>query len=225
MSHPESRSRCGRAPKAPSAKATSRDPLLMEAVGAVGARLASPTFHVSHASCFSTRAGVRTAPAGAVRHPSVIDSEWIRVRCGTGLVDGVDRYRNGRCTQRTRMTRGRWPVIRGTDHWSSRLTQPATTWVTGPLDLVGRGMTDSACERRPHPGTNRETRRVEHVGRGGCESSACGADRIQGRVVRWEVAFAEGACGALPHGERDSGWDIVTGPTLFLVRRLTAPND
>jgi hypothetical protein len=49
---------------------------------------------------------------------------------------------------------------------------------TAPLDLVGRGMTDGACERRPHPGTSRSARVDEHVERGGCESSAYGADRI-----------------------------------------------
>jgi hypothetical protein len=81
-------------------------------------------------------------------------------------------------------------------------------------------MTDGAGERRPHPGTKRGARSVEYVERRGCESSACGADRIRWRLVRWEVAFAEGACGALPHRERESGWDIVTGPTIFLVRRL-----
>jgi hypothetical protein len=55
--------------------------------------------------------------------------------------------------------------------------------------------------------------------------SACGADRTHGRWRRWTVAFAEGAFGALPHGERESGWDIVTGPTLFLLQRLTALKD
>jgi hypothetical protein len=104
-------------------------------------------------------------------------------------------------------------------------TRSATKWVTGPLDLVGRGMTDGACERRPHPGTCRETRHVRHVERGGCESSAYGADRILGLLVRWTVTFAEGAFGALPHGKRDSGGDIVTGPTILLLQRLTALKD
>jgi hypothetical protein len=76
-------------------------------------------------------------------------------------------------------------------------------------------MTDGACERRPHPGTKREARSVEHVERGGRESSAYGADRIRWRLVRWEVAFAEGAFGALPHQSHESGWDIVTGPRYF----------
>jgi hypothetical protein len=44
-------------------------------------------------------------------------------------------------------------------------------------------------------------------------------------VGTWDVAFAEGAFGALPHGERESGWDIEMGPTLFLLQRLTALKD
>jgi hypothetical protein len=108
---------------------------------------------------------------------------------------------------------------------SPSIHRPDCTSNTGPLAIDDRGMTDGACERRPHPGTNRATRDVEHVGRGGCESSACGADHIRWRLGRWAVAFAEGAFGALPHRERDSGWDIVTGPTLLLLQRLTALKD
>ena len=59
-----------------------------DAVGAAGARLASPrsTCSTRRASRFVPGCGRR--PAGAVRHPSVIDSEWTRVRCAIRSVDG-----------------------------------------------------------------------------------------------------------------------------------------
>jgi hypothetical protein len=92
----------------------------LDAVGAAGARLASPTFHVLIASCFSIGAGMRTALAGAVRHPSVIDSEWTRVRCAIRSVDGRAQSRDRRSPQRTWMTGRRWPAIRGPrDGWRS----------------------------------------------------------------------------------------------------------
>jgi hypothetical protein len=92
----------------------------MDAVGAAGARLASPTLHVLNASCFSIGAGMRTALAGAVRHPSVIDSEWTRVRSAIRSGDGRARSRDPHSPQRTWMTERRWPVIRGPgDGWRS----------------------------------------------------------------------------------------------------------
>jgi hypothetical protein len=110
------------------------------------------------------------------------------------------------------------------------------TWVgmldTGPLGGVGRGMTDGACgapsaSRDEARDSGRSARIDEHGGRGGCESSACGADRIRWRGVRWEVAFAEGAYGALPHRKRESGWDScygshdISGPAPDGAERLS----
>jgi hypothetical protein len=168
-----------------------------DAVGAAGVRLASPTLHVLIASCFSIGAGMRTALAGAVCHPSVIDSEWTRVRCAIRSVNRRARSRDRLSPQRTRMTGRRWPAIRGPgDGWRS--------W--DPIgDDVGRW---SSRSRGSRDDERRLRTPTASLGRG-----------------TGNVAFAEGACGALPHQSHESGWDIVTGPTLFLLQRLTALKD
>jgi hypothetical protein len=114
MSHPESRSRCGSAPKAPSAKATSHRTNRQRMRSAPQAL----DSHPPRPTCRSARAprlvpGCGRRPAGAVRHPSVIDSEWTRVRCAIRSVDGRAQSRDRRSPQRTWMTGRRWPAIRG----------------------------------------------------------------------------------------------------------------
>jgi hypothetical protein len=91
----------------------------------------------------------------------------------------------------------------------------------GPVGVVGRGMTYGASGAVRIPVRIGKHDALGTWSVGDASRAPAAPSVIRWGVVRWEVAFAEGACGALPHRERDSGWDIVTGPTLFLAQRLT----
>jgi hypothetical protein len=88
---------------------------------------------------------------------------------------------------------------------------------------VGRGSRDDGrrCGRRPHPGTCRATRDVEHGGRGGCEPGACGADRIHGEWGRGTWLLRKAPAARFRIGNAIRGGTVVAGPTLFLAQRLT----
>jgi hypothetical protein len=150
--------------------------------------------------------------------------------CSGARCRGVRRYSRSRTRPAPASTtsRSRW----GARARCSISVIPVTGSIATLLDRepgggAGRGMTASACgapaaSRHESGGTKRWARgtwgmRVERLRRRphpwGMES--------------WDVAFAEGACGALPHGERDSGWDschgshVISGPTADAVGATT----